>query len=163
MKLSNIRLRAGGFLLAAIIAACDQWSKAFVIYCASGMVFPVTILPFFNIVLLFNKGVSFGMLSGAGNWVNLLLPLLLGVIVLILIIWLLRTNAASVALALGFIIGGAAGNLIDRMRSGAVTDFLDFHVWHYHWPAFNVADSAIFIGVVIFLFTNIITDAIPKK
>src|SRR5947208_2846534 len=143
MKLSPTRLRTYGFFLATIVALLDQWSKAFVIASTSKMVFPVTVLSYFNIVLVFNKGVSFGMLSGAAEWMPLALTVFLSFIVLLLIMWLVRANETSVVVVLGFVIGGAIGNLIDRVRVGSVTDFLDFHVGNYHWPAFNIADSAI--------------------
>jgi signal peptidase II len=75
-----------------------------------------------------------------------------GSIATILIIWLWRIKNKHLAIALGLIIGGAFGNVIDRIQNGGVTDFLDFHITSYHWPAFNVADSAIFIGVAMVLF-----------
>ena len=83
-----------------------------------------------------------------------------GSIATILIIWLWRIKAKHLAIALGLIIGGAFGNVIDRIQNGGVTDFLDFHFASYHWPAFNLADSAIFIGVAIILFDEFI---IKKK
>jgi signal peptidase II len=83
-----------------------------------------------------------------------------GSIATILIIWLWRIKAKHLAIALGLIIGGAFGNVIDRIQNGGVTDFLDFHIASYHWPAFNLADTAIFIGVAIALFDEFI---IKKK
>lgn len=163
MKLSPLHLRIAGFALAALTAWLDQWSKALIVATAKTASFPIAVLPIFNIALVFNRGISFGMLSNTHAWAALLLPLVLGAIVLVLAVWLLRVDTCGVAVALGLIIGGAAGNLIDRARAGMVTDFLDFHIDQYHWPAFNIADSAIFIGVVIFLFTNIIGEKTAVK
>ncbi len=145
-----------GFLVAALVILCDQLSKAFIIAFAQSTALPLKLLPFFNLVLIFNRGVSFGMLAHAHSWIALLLPVCLSIITLMLVWWLLKTKERIAALALGLIIGGAIGNLIDRLRAGVVTDFLDFHIGDCHWPAFNMADSFIFIGVVIFVFTNII-------
>lgn len=106
-------------------------------------VIPIT--DFFNLVLGYNTGVSFGMFGGAG------LPpyVLSGVsfaIAVVLLAWLARTTTGLIATALGLVIGGAFANGTDRLLHGAVTDFLDFHVAGWHWPAFNVADIGIVCG-----------------
>jgi len=88
---------------------------------------------------------------------------LTSLVALALFIWLLRVTDRFMAFALGFIIGGAIGNIIDRVRLGAVTDFLDFHWRAYHWPAFNLADSAIFIGVVILVLISIVRPSSKEK
>ena len=147
--------RLAGGLLAALTALLDQWSKSSIIAMAKVTALPMKILPFFNIVLVFNHGISFGMFAGAHAFMDWLLPACLSLITLLLVVWLLRSQEKHVIVALGLIVGGAAGNLVDRLGEGVVTDFLDFHIGNYHWPAFNVADSAIFIGVVIFIFANI--------
>ena len=112
--------------------------------------FGVEILPFFNLVLVWNRGISFGMFGGGA-----LPPWLLGAIavavILALVIWLRRVETRLLAATIGLVIGGAAGNVIDRFRFGAVADFLDLHWGDYHWPAFNLADAAITVGVVILL------------
>jgi len=156
MKLSSLHFRLIGILLAGSVAGFDQWTKALIIAAAKNAVLPVTLLPVFNIVLVYNRGISFGMFAQSHSFINMLLPLCLSLITLLLAVWLTRTREKHVMLALGLIIGGAVGNLVDRLSEGVVTDFLDFHIGRYHWPAFNVADSAIFMGVVIFLFTNIL-------
>lgn len=108
---------------------------------------------FFNLVLVFNPGASFSLLADAGGWQKwFFVVLALGIS-----LWLfsmLRRHAGERLLpaALSLILGGALGNVIDRLRFGAVVDFLDFHVAGYHWPAFNVADSAITVGVVLMLW-----------
>ena len=103
--------------------------------------------PFFNIVYARNTGMSFSMLSSAGPWGRWLLVALSLAIVAALLVWLRRARSGWLAAALGLIIGGALGNALDRLLFGAVADFFDFHAFGYHWPAFNVADMAIFGGV----------------
>jgi signal peptidase II len=103
---------------------------------------------FFNIVLTYNQGISFGMLSNgtdAGKWLLVCVALIISGV---LVRWLFQSNRLFSVIALGLIIGGAMGNVIDRVLVGAVVDFLDFHAFGYHWPAFNVADTAISIGAI---------------
>ena len=112
----------------------------------------VDIWPFFNVVMVWNRGVTFGLLDDTpfwGQWAFIGLSL---AIVAILLLWLHRSKTRWQAAALGLIIGGALGNVIDRVHYGAVADFLDFHVGSYHWPAFNIADSAITLGVAMMFF-----------
>ena len=108
----------------------------------------IAILPFFNLVEVWNKGISFGMFNrlAYGQW---LLSGMAMIITLIMLRWLHRTDDRLTAAALGLIIGGAIGNTIDRIRFGAVADYLDLYAYGYHWPAFNMTDTAIFIGVGI--------------
>ncbi len=114
----------------------------------------VKITPFFNLVWTGNDGVSFGMLQDLayGKW---LLSILAFIITGFFFIWLLRTKSLWVACALGFIIGGALGNTFERLYYGHVIDILDFHLVGYHWPAFNLTDSAIFIGVLLLIYYEI--------
>jgi signal peptidase II len=142
------RLFALGLGLAAAIIALDQLTKWYVVTVVMAPPRVIEVTPFFNLVLTWNRGVSFGMLggqSGVGWW---LLSLLAVAIVGGLVFWLRRADRPILAVALGMVIGGALGNVIDRLRLGAVADFLDFHLAGYHWPAFNVADSAITLGVI---------------
>ena len=106
---------------------------------------------FFNIVLIYNRGMSFGLFNSGGGLNALLLSAAAGAIVAVLAYWLSRVEKPLLAIAIGLIIGGAVGNVIDRIRFGAVVDFLDFHVGSWHWPAFNVADSAIVVGALLLL------------
>ncbi len=115
----------------------------------------IKLTDFFSLVYVSNNGISFGMFSNAQN-ARELFSFLQGSIATVLIIWLWRVKSKQLAVALGLIIGGAFGNVIDRIQNGGVTDFLDFHIASYHWPAFNLADSAIFIGVAIVLFDEFI-------
>ncbi len=103
--------------------------------------------PFVNIVFVLNNGVSFGMLGGLSMAMPLVLSVITLALIVILSLWLRRATPSLLRVGLCLVIGGAVGNLIDRLRLGAVIDFADFHVFGYHWPAFNVADSAIVIGV----------------
>ena len=115
----------------------------------------ITISNFFSLVYVWNRGVSFGMFNQLENG-QIILSILQGSIALILFYWLYQNKKPHLVYALGFIIGGAMGNVIDRIRNGAVADFLDFHIASYHWPAFNLADSFVFIGVAILIFDDLI-------
>jgi signal peptidase II len=118
----------------------------------------------FSLTLVMNPGLAFGMLGGMPEslrWVVGLLSVGAVVVLAILAARLLPTGGVWTRVALGLIFGGAAGNLIDRVRYGAVVDFLDFYWRGYHWPAFNVADSAISVGVTI-LAIRMLVDA-PAK
>ena len=111
--------------------------------------------PFLSCVLVFNTGISFGLFAGETallRWV--LIGLALAVSVL-LTSWLYKEKRLRVASALGLILGGAIGNVVDRIFRHAVVDFLDFHIGGWHWPAFNLADSAITVGVVLYVFTSL--------
>lgn len=103
---------------------------------------------FFDLVLGRNRGVTFGLLADLPPWV--LMAFTLAVIVGLLV-WMARADNRAVAAALGLVVGGAFGNWIDRLRHGAVTDFLDFHLARWHWPAFNLADAAIVCGAVVLI------------
>jgi signal peptidase II len=119
----------------------------------------VEITPFFNMLLVFNKGAAFSMLSDAGGWQRgLFIGIAIGASVWIG--WLLRKHAGDrvFCLALALILGGALGNVIDRITIGGVADFLDFHAYGVHFPAFNVADIAITCGAMLLVF-----DALRTK
>ena len=116
----------------------------------------------FDLTMVWNRGVTFGLLATndpAGRW---LLILLTGAVTAGLLVWLVRVQGRIQAAALGLIIGGALGNLVDRLRHGAVTDFLDFHVQGYHWPAFNLADGGIVLGVALLLMVDLRAPAAHK-
>lgn len=112
----------------------------------------VEILPFFNLVMVWNQGVSFGMFANLGDIGPLLLIVLSAVISIWFLAWLFTSTNVTQKTAIAIVIGGAIGNVIDRVRFGAVIDFLDFHLLGWHYPAFNIADSAIVIGVFILIF-----------
>lgn len=137
-----------GVTVAPLWFAADQVSKSWVIehlLNSPERIVPVT--SFFSLALGWNRGVSFGMLSGLAlaPWI---LALLAVVVAGGLLVWVFRADSWLVSGGLGFVIGGALSNALDRLRYGAVTDFLDFHLSGWHWPAFNLADAGIVCGVV---------------
>jgi signal peptidase II len=144
-------------MLAALVLSLDQWSKQEVLGYLADNSGAVRVTSFFNLTLVWNQGVSFGIFSGADA--RYLLLGFTGCIAAGVLVWLWRTKERWLALPLGLVIGGALGNIIDRFRYGAVVDFLDFHVYGQHWPAFNVADSAIVVGVCLIAWQNLI---LPK-
>ena len=136
--------------LSALVVVLDQATKAMAeLYLEA--IAPVEVLPFFNLALAYNTGAAFSMLSDAGGWQRYFFIILTVVVIVVLMRWLrqLHTNRGILPLGLALLIGGAAGNLIDRVATGAVVDFLDFHYAGWHWPAFNLADSAITVGVTL--------------
>ena len=140
--------------LAALVVAFDQLSKLAVtraLTYGSG----IEIAPFFNLVLVHNKGAAFSFLSSASGWQR---EFFIGIAVIACawVAYLLHKHPRETLFccALSLILGGAAGNLIDRVWLGAVIDFLDFHAAGYHWPAFNVADSAITCGAALLVWES---------
>lgn len=123
----------------------------------------IEVTGFFNLVLVWNRGVSFGMFqagSEEGRWLLVGMAL---VVSAVLVIWLWRERRSLPRLAIWLILAGALGNVVDRVRYGAVVDFLDFHAFGYHWPAFNVADSAIVVGAAILVGDSLLggRDTLP--
>ena len=144
-----------GLLYALMVFLADQISKAFVLHYFSAHSSPVEVTSFFNFVLAWNKGVSFSMLHSnhpAMPWILVAVSLL---ICGMLIHWMSMEKEQFTINCFGLIVGGALGNVADRIRLGAVVDFLDFHIGLHHWPAFNVADSAICVGAGIILIWNL--------
>ena len=139
--------------LAIIIA--DQISKTLMVNWLD-LYERVAVLPFFNLTLAHNTGAAFSFLAGAGGWQRWFFVLLAVVISAVLVIWMKRLAATArlEAISLALIIGGAIGNVIDRLIYGYVIDFLDVYVGSYHWPAFNIADSAICIGAVLLIIDS---------
>ena len=122
---------------------------------------PVTVLSFFDLTLLYNKGAAFSFLSDQSGWQRWFFIVLALVVSLVMLIWLSRLKREEVwqSAALGLIIGGALGNVIDRILFGHVIDFINLHYAEYYWPALIVADSAIFVGVSIMLFDALVLSA----
>lgn len=146
-----------GLLLAIVIIVFDQITKWIALFGLNLGENPITVTSFFNLVLVWNRGVSFGMFNNAGAYGPLILSGIAIAVVLGLLYWLRQAENKLTVMALGLVIGGALGNVIDRFRFGAVVDFLDFHIAGYHWPAFNVADAAICIGAVLLLLDGLLT------
>jgi signal peptidase II len=119
---------------------------------------PVTVLPFFDLTLLYNKGAAFSFLSDQAGWQRWFFIALALVVSLVMLAWLSRLKRDEVwqAVALGLIIGGALGNVIDRILFGHVIDFIHLHYAEHYWPAFNVADSAITVGVAVMLLDALV-------
>lgn len=138
--------RVLGGLCAIAAFSLDQGSKTLALNTPE-LEHGVEVLPFLNLVLVHNDGVSFGMLGGIVPWWGLVL--LAAAITVWLLIWMWRAQSKLIGAALGFVIGGSLGNILDRLRYQAVPDFLDFHFGTYHWPSFNLADVAIFCGVAL--------------
>ena len=135
--------------LAGIVIALDQVSK-WIVLASLRPGDSVYVAPFFNWVLTFNQGAAFSFLSDAGGWQRWFFTVLaLGVSVWIVTMLRRHTGEFRLSLALTLILGGALGNVIDRIRFGAVVDFVQWHAAGYAWPAFNVADSAITLGAVL--------------
>ena len=154
-----------GLAVAALAAALDQASKAAVLGffgeagCANHRL-PLT--SFLDLVLTCNSGVSFGLFNHAG--LNaLVFSLLAALVVVVLAVWLTRLRSSFLAVAIGLIIGGAIGNVVDRLRFGAVVDFLYFHAGSWYWPAFNLADSAICLGVAAILLDGLLSRRSPPE
>jgi signal peptidase II len=140
------------FAVAALIVVADQLSKLAVLSYFSGRAPREEITGFFNLVLVFNKGAAFSLLAQAPGWqVSLLAGFALLAAVVVTVLMVKNADKTLMCAALSLILGGALGNLIDRLRFGHVVDFLDFHALGWHWPAFNVADSAISIGAVLLI------------
>jgi signal peptidase II len=141
--------------IATIVVLLDQVTKITMTrLLAYGQSEPVT--SFFNLVMVYNPGAAFSFLANSGGWQRWFFSALaLGVS--IFIIWMLSRNASQrlFCWSLSLILGGAIGNLIDRLAYGHVIDFLDFHLGGWHWPAFNVADSAITIGAALFVLDEL--------
>jgi len=148
-------------VLSLLVVVLDQLSKQLAE--ASLLVFErVPLLPGFNLTLVYNEGAAFSFLSDQGGWQRWFFVVLATVVTLVLVFWLSRLNRSErlIAIALGLIIGGALGNLIDRVFWGHVIDFIDLYYRQWHWPAFNVADSAIALGVV-FIFVDALRGREP--
>lgn len=143
--------------IALVIVVLDQWTKGLA-EAHLAMYRPVEILPFFNLTLAYNEGAAFSFLAGAGGWQRWFFSLIAVVASVVILLWLLRgRDGPVVALALSLILGGALGNLWDRIALGHVVDFLDFHWAGWHFPAFNIADAGITVGaalIIIDMFTS---------
>lgn len=151
--------KSGGLLLwlgiAVIVVLIDQITKItmsrLLVYGQSEM-----ITPYFNLVMVYNQGAAFSFLANSGGWQRWFFSGL-AFVVSLGIIWMLWKNVSQrlFCWALSLILGGAVGNLIDRLVYGHVIDFLDFHIGNLHWPAFNVADSAITMGAALFVLDEL--------
>ena len=152
MKLFTTPANARWLLLSALVVLLDQGTK----WLAEAVLDPyraIPVMPMLNWTLMYNEGAAFSFLAGAGGWQRWFFIGFAALMTLVLTVWLLRLPARDrlTAAALALIVGGAIGNLIDRILTGRVVDFIDVYYGAWHWPAFNIADSAISIGVALML------------
>lgn len=152
-----------GLIFATFALVLDQLSKIMVRYMYENGFQSFSFGGFFNIVKAWNKGVSFSMFAHGGFWGTFVLVALALTVVVWLLYWLKSEKSSMAQGALGLVIGGALGNVLDRLRFGAVFDFLDFHYQDWHWPAFNVADSLICVGVFLLIWQNIFSHQKTKE
>jgi signal peptidase II len=148
-----------GLVVAVVVAALDQISKAWVLNffgetgCAAHH---HQVTQFFDLVLICNRGISFGLFNRSDIG-SLIFTVAAAAIIAVLLFWLVRVRGTLMAVALGSVIGGAIGNVIDRLRFDGVIDFLYFHVGTWGWPAFNLADAAICLGVAAILLDGMLS------
>jgi signal peptidase II len=140
-----------GLLLVVMVTLADQATKYAMMEMLLSPHRQIDIAPFFNLTPVWNKGISFGLLKAQEKSGVYLLLLVAFAVSALLIRWLIHAQGYWQACSIGLILGGALGNIIDRVRFGAVFDFLDFHLYGYHYPAFNLADMCIVAGVVMML------------
>lgn len=138
------------YLVSLAVILLDQLSKIFILDIMNPPQ-TIEILPFANIVLAYNKGVSFSMMANSSTYGPYILAMVALLICAGLVWWMRKEKDKWTRVGIALIIGGAFGNVIDRFLYGAVVDFVDLHAFGYHWPAFNVADSAICIGAFLIL------------
>ena len=154
MRLSVV---LSGLITAIVVLAADQASKWWVLH---GLNLPeigqVVILPVLNFTMVWNRGVTFGLLTGNSTFAHLALAVFALAVVIVLGIWLTRTQRLIIALPVGAIAGGALGNVADRLHYGAVVDFIQAHAFGYSWYVFNVADAAIVCGVAALVIDNLL-------
>jgi signal peptidase II len=145
-----------GILTGLIVLAADQASKWWILHRIDlPRVEQIVVLPVLNLTMVWNRGVTFGLLNSSGPWNALILSALALGVVIALGFWLRRAESRLTAIALGAIGGGAVGNVTDRLRFGAVVDFVDAHIGVWHWYVFNVADAAIVCGVAVLILDGL--------
>ena len=152
VQVNHLKKWYWGLGMLFLIFLLDQISK----YCILNIVnLPqkgsIPVIPFFNFTMVWNRAITFGMLGQFGSWGSVIFSVSAFVIAASLFIWMIRARKIWVIMSLGAIVGGALGNILDRLRFGAVVDFIHFHVAGWSWYVFNVADSAIVCGVIILL------------
>ena len=144
------------FALGALVVAADQVTKALVL-ARFALGERLEVAPFFNLVFVYNPGAAFSFLSEAGGWQKpLLIAFAIAAAALVSVLILREPGERLRCTGLALILGGAIGNVIDRLRFGQVVDFLDFHAAGWHWPAFNVADSAITVGAALLILEGFV-------
>jgi signal peptidase II len=162
--IKNKRMAVAWLFVSIVIVILDLWTKGIATESLT-LYRPVELTSWLNMTLAHNYGAAFSFLSDAGGWQRWLFTGLASVVTVVLVVWMFRLQATEklTAAALGLIIGGAVGNLIDRIMNGYVVDFIDVYYQGYHWPAFNVADSAITGGVILMLLDALLQSLPAKK
>jgi signal peptidase II len=163
MRVLSLRF---GLVAALIVLVADQITKHLVLSHLGALPYDqryMTLLPFLDVVLVGNRGVTFGMFNDGGSFNAIIFAGIALAIVAGLLWWLRSVSRWWVAIAIGMIIGGAIGNLSDRLRLGAVVDFIDFFIGSWHWYTFNVADAGICVGVGILLLDSLAGRAESPK
>ncbi|MEQ8653685.1 MAG: signal peptidase II [Kiloniellales bacterium] len=150
-------------LIALLVLILDQASKWVILLKVMDPPRVIEVTGFFNLVLAWNRGVSFGLFTNDSPYGPYLLAGIALVIATGVLLWSRNQRQFLPVLAAGMIVGGAIGNLIDRLVHGAVVDFLDFHVGGFHWPAFNVADCGIVVGVGFLLYDSLFRSGRSTK
>jgi signal peptidase II len=154
--IKGLQPRELGLIAAALALVADQGSKLFMLYGAGFADMPagaaVPVLPFFNLMMVWNPGISYGLFPASGKFGTVLLVAVSVLVVAFLIWWLWRSTSQWLTAGFGFIIGGALGNVIDRLVYGKVADFFHFYGFGYDWYIFNVADVAITIGAILIIY-----------
>lgn len=146
-------LRVYALLFGGMAIIADQYTKQWAVENFSQL-FTKEVTPFFNFVLVYNRGIAFGLFNSSPQIGQIAMIVVALLVCCILLFLMFKSHQPENVFAYGLIVGGALGNVVDRMVHGAVVDFLDFHLLDYHWPAFNLADSFIFVGVAALLVSN---------
>jgi signal peptidase II len=146
--------------ISIVVFALDQWSKITVID-TMALYESIQILPFFNLTYVHNYGAAFSFLHDAGGWQRWFFTGIAVVVSAVILWWLSNTTKSQKLLPIAFtlILGGAIGNVYDRIVYGYVIDFLDFYINNWHWPAFNLADSAIFLGAALLIIDMLVNGS----
>lgn len=152
-----------GLGVAVLVVLLDQLSKMFVFGYLQEHAPVLSVTSFFNLVSAWNTGVSFSMFNDMGQIGVYILSSFSLMVAFFLLYWLKSETSFYMQVSLGMVIGGALGNVIDRLRMGAVFDFLDVHVYGHHWPAFNLADSFICIGAVLIICDGVFGSSCGKS
>ena len=151
------RLTLLGLVAAIVVLAADQASKWWILDVVRlPDIGQIVLLPVLNLTMVWNRGVTFGLLTNFGHWSYLLLTAIALAVVTGLVIWLRRAESRLVATALGVIVGGALSNVLDRLRFGAVVDFIHAHLGAWSWYVFNLADAAIVCGVAALVLDSLL-------
>ena len=145
-------------IISALVIVADIITKEIIISSVS-LYERISVLPFLNIVHVQNKGAAFGVFAGLGNKYFIGIAI---IAIIFIVVYLMKAPKGLETYALSLVLGGATGNFIDRVRIGKVTDFIDVFVNDWHWPAFNIADSALTVGISLFILSSFMTGRSVK-